>query len=180
MRLHGFTVAAVTIILAANTGVFAFAETAEPEVTEVSRWDNGAIRQTVVFNPENNTTVRNFYNADGTTERIEKYDSNGNKFETSFYDANGNLREGIDGWAAKRTRFIDRKIFQETTYGSDGKPKDRKTFDEFGRLIARQFLNDGNSDPEDTLRKEPAYGKHVAIFYNSNGQVEQAANIVNE
>jgi antitoxin component YwqK of YwqJK toxin-antitoxin module len=146
----------------------------------VNRWDNGAIRQTVVFNPETNITVRNSYNPDGTTERIEKYDSFGNKFETSFYDASGNLRESIDGWAAKRVRFIGGKVFQETTYGSDGKPKERKTFDEFGRLIARQFLNSGSSDPEDILRKEPAYGQHVAIFYNSNGQVEQAANIVNE
>lgn len=180
MRPHSFMAAVAAMVMTINPGVFALADTAEPEVTEVSRWDSGAIRQTVVFNPENNTTVRNSYNADGTTERIEKYNSNGNKFETSFYDANGNLREGIDGWAAKRTRFIDGKIFQETTYGSDGKPKERKTFDEFGRLIARQFLNDGDSDPEDTLRKEPAYGKHVAIFYNSNGQVERAANIINE
>jgi hypothetical protein len=178
MKFRFFAVTA--IVATASLCVLVFARAAEPEVTEVTRWDSGAIRQTVVFNPENNTTVRNSYNVDGTTERIEKYDSNGNKFETSLYDALGNLREGIDGWAAKRSRFIDGKIFQETTYDSEGKPKERKTFDIFGRLIARQFLNDGNSDPEDILRKEPAYGKHVAIFYNSNGQVEQAANIINE
>jgi len=178
MKPRFFVAAAVAAI--ASLCVLTLVWAAEPEVTEVSRWDNGAIRQTVVFNPENNTTVRNFYNIDGTVERIEKYDSNGNKFETSLYDASGNLREGIDRWAAKRTRFIDGKIFQETTYGPDGKPRERKTFDEFGRLIARQFLNDGNSDPEDTLRREPAYGKHVAIFYNSNGQVEQSAHVINE
>jgi len=178
MRLRFF--AAAAIACSVFICVTVFAQAVESEVTEVTRWDSGAIRQTVVFNPENNTTVRNSYNADGTTERIEKYDSKGNKLETSLYDAIGNLREGIDGWAAKRTRFIDGKIFQETTYGADGKPKERKTFDEFGRLIARQFLNAGDSDPEDILRKEPAYGKHVAIFYNSNGQVEQSANIINE
>ena len=45
------------------------------------------------------------------------------------------------------------------------------------------FTDNGETckpDPEDTLRKEPAYGKHVARFYNSKGQVEQAANVINE
>jgi len=152
----------------------------EPEVTEVSRWDSGAIKETVVNDPEYNITTRNFYEQGGTLERVEKYDSAGNRIEVSLYDANGNLREGIDGWAAKRWRYIDGKIFQETTYGTDGKPRDRRTFSESGRLIARQYMTDGEIEPDDVIRKEPAYGTQAVIVYGPSGKVERATNVVNE
>jgi hypothetical protein len=150
------------------------------EVTEVSRWDNGALRETVVNDADRNITIRNFYNQDGTLERVEKYDSGGNKIEVSLYDANGDLREGVDGWAAKRWRYIDGKIFQETTYGTDGKPRDRRTFNEYGKLVARQYMTDGEADPDDVIRKEPAYGRQAVIVYGPKGKIERATTFVNE
>lgn len=150
------------------------------EVTEVSHWDNGAIKETVVNDPQYNITIRNFYDQTGFIERVEKYDSLGNKIEISLYDANGNLREGIDGWAAKRWRYIDGRVFQETTYGTDGRPRDRRTFNEFGRLVARQYMTDGEVDPDDVIRREPAYGTQAVIVYGPGGKIERATNVVNE
>ena len=150
------------------------------EVTEVSRWDSGAIKETVVSDPEYNITTRNFYEQGGSLERVEKYDVLGNRIEISLYDANGNLREGIDGWAAKRWKYIDGKVFQETHYGTDGKPKKRRTFNEYGKLVARQYMSDGDGEPDDIIRKEPAYGTHAVIVYGPSGKVERAANVVNE
>ncbi|MCX5680651.1 MAG: hypothetical protein NTZ95_08470 [Candidatus Omnitrophica bacterium] len=152
----------------------------DAEVTEVSRWDSGAIKETVVYDPEYSITIRNFYEQGGSLERVEKYDSLGNKIEISLYDANGNLREGLDGWAAKRWRYIDGKVFQETTYGTDGKPRTRRTFSESGKLVARQYMSDGESEPDDIIRKEPAYGTQAVIVYGPGGKVERAANVVNE
>ena len=150
------------------------------EVTEVSRFDSGAIKETVVNDPEYGITIRNFYAQDGTLERVEKYDSRGNKIEVGLYDANGNLREGLDGWAAKRWRYIDGKIFQETNYGTDGKPMDRRTFNEYGKLVARQYMSDGEGEPDDIIRKEPAYGTQAVIVYGPGGKIERATNVVNE
>lgn len=150
------------------------------EVTEVTRWDNGAIKETVVSDPDLGLTIRNFYDQQGALERVEKYDIRGNKVEISLYDAIGNLREGIDGWAAKRWRYIDGKIFQETTYGTDGKPKDRRTFNEYGKLVARQYMTDGDGDPDDIIRKEPAYGRQAVLVYGPGGKIERATNVVNE
>lgn len=150
------------------------------EVTEVGRWENGALKETVVNDPDRNETIRNFYDMQGALERVEKYDSAGNRVEVSLYDANGNLREGIDGWAAKRWRYIEGKLFQETTYGTDGKPRTRRTFNEYGRLIARQYMTDEDADPDDVIRKEPAYGSQAVIVYGPRGKVEKATRVVNE
>jgi len=152
----------------------------DAQVTEVSRWDNGAIKETVVYDPDYGITIRNFYEQGGTLERVEKYDSRGNKIEISLYDASGNLREGLDGWAAKRWRYVDDKIFQETTYGTDGKPMARRTFSESGRLIARQYMTDGEVEPDDVIRKEPAYGTQAVIVYGPGGKIERATKVVNE
>jgi len=169
----------ITCIAIAILASYSYAEQ-DAQVMEVSRWDNGAIKETVVNDPEYNITIRNFYEQGGTLERVEKYDSLGNKIEVSLYDANGNLREGLDGWAAKRWRYIDGKIFQETNYGTDGKPKDRRTYSESGRLIARQYMTNGEMDPDDVIRKEPAYGTQAVIVYGPSGKVERATNVVNE
>ena len=152
----------------------------DTQVTEVSRWDSGAIKETVVYDPDYGITIRNFYEQGGTLERVEKYDSLGNRIEISLYDANGNLREGIDGWAAKRWRYIDGKVFQETNYGTDGKPMDRRTFNEYGKLVARQYMSDGEGEPDDIIRKEPAYGTQAVIVYGPSGKIERATNVVNE
>ncbi len=171
---------AVLVIIIIVSGIQCVHAAQGTEVTEVTRWENGAIKETVVNDPEFNITIRNFYDQTGSLERVEKYDSLGNKIEISLYDANGNLREGIDGWAAKRWRYIDGKVFQETNYGIDGKPKDRRTFNEYGKLVARQYMSDGEGDPDDVIRKEPAYGTQAVIVYGPGGKIERAANVVNE
>lgn len=171
---------AVIILGAIITGSSCVGIAGDAEVIEVSRWDSGAIKETVVNDPEYNITIRNFYEQGGTLERVEKYDSLGNKIEISLYDASGNLREGLDGWAAMRWRYIDGKVFQETTYGIDGKPRSRRTFSESGRLVARQYMTDGEGEPDDVIRKEPAYGTQAVIVYGPSGKIERAANVVNE
>lgn len=174
------TIPLIIVLIAIITSASCICAAQDSEVTEVSRWDNGAIKETVVYDPEYGITIRNFYHQSGSLERVEKYDSFGNKIEISLYDANGNLREGLDGWAAKRWRYIDNKVFQETTYGTDGRPKARRTFSESGRLVARQYMTDGEGDPDDVIRKEPAYGTQAVIVYGPGGKVERATNVVNE
>jgi len=151
------------------------ADTTQPNAPEeLNYWDNGAVSEIMVYDPEEDLHIKKYYTKDGELERVEKYNKYGNRVEESFYDAKGRLRLSVDGWAARRSKYIERKLFQETFYGEDGKPIERKTYNEDGRLIARQYMTDGTMDPDEKLATEPLAGKQYVTFYDSNGNVEAA------
>lgn len=141
---------------------------------ELNYWDNGVVSEVMIYDPEKDLHIKKYYTKEGELERIEKYNKYGLRVEESFYDAKGRLRLGVDGWAARRSKYIERKLFQETFYAEDGKPIERKTYNEDGRIVARQYINDGTMDPDEKLATEPLAGKQYVMFYDPNGNVEAA------
>ncbi len=107
-------------------------------------WDNGKVKQCTMYDADGRLTAKAFCRYDGTTEKVEKYDTYGNEVLEALYDEAGKLKTGIDGWAAMRWWYDGSQLISQISYDEDGKPIERKQYSESGKLILRQYIDDGS------------------------------------
>ncbi|MDD5422288.1 MAG: hypothetical protein WC592_04985 [Candidatus Omnitrophota bacterium] len=116
-------------------------------LNDILYWDNGKIRSCTVYDATGHLKAKAYCRNDGTVEKIEKFDLAGNRTEESFYDQSGRLKNGIDGWAARRWWYEDSRTISQITYDEDGRQVERRHYSESGRLVLRQYRDDDNLDP---------------------------------
>ncbi len=115
------------------------------------------------------------YWQDGVTpQQDEKYDLENNMVEKIHYNSSGRMQANVDGWAAMRAKYNDRKPMVESFYGEDGKIVARKLYSESGRLVARQMMGDQDFDPYEQFEAQPVMGERV-LYYDRSGQLKGAA-----
>lgn len=115
------------------------------------------------------------YWSDGSTpQQDEKYDLEGNTVEKIHYNSSGKMQTNVDGWAAMRAKYNDKKPVVESFYGEDGKIVARKIYNESGRLVARQMMGDQDFDPYEQFEAQPVMGERV-LYYDRSGQLKGAA-----
>ena len=116
-----------------------------------------------------------FYWKDGVTpQQDEKYDLEGNMVEKVHYNSDGKMQANVDGWAAMRARYKDRKPTVESFYGEDGKLVARKIYNDSGRLVMRQMVGDRDFDPYEQFDAQPMMGERV-LYYDRSGRLKGAS-----
>ena len=130
-------------------------------------WDNGRVK------------TRNYYRGNGTLEQRIKYNKHGRKIEECYYDENGNLRQGIDGWAAMKWKYKDDNLIRENYYGDDGHLKERKIYNEYGDLVAKQYVGDGSIDPSEEFNPiPPVMGEEDVEYFGKEGEPEGKTSVI--
>lgn len=115
-----------------------------------------------------------YYWKDGITpQQDQKYDIEGNKVEEIHYNDSGKMQAGIDGWAAMRAKYRDKKPVLESFYGEDGHVVARRIYNESGRMVARQMIGDKDFDPYEQFESQPISGERV-LYYDRSGQLKGA------
>lgn len=113
-----------------------------------------------------------FYWKDGLTlQQDEKYDLEGNVVEKIHYNTTGKMQANIDGWAATRASYKDKRPMVESFYGEDGKLVARKLYSESGRLVVRQMVGDKDFNPYEQFEAQPIMGEKV-LYYDRSGQLK--------
>ena len=143
---------------------------------EFDYWEGTRIVRTVRrYDSEGHLRQRIFFWKNGTTvQQDEKYDLEGNTVEKVHYNADGKMQANVDGWAAMRARYNDKKPVVESFYGEDGKLVARKLYNESGRLVMRQMVGDQDFDPYEQFEAQPIMGERV-LYYDRNGQLKGAS-----
>lgn len=115
-----------------------------------------------------------YYWKDGSTiQQDQKFDIAGNKVEEIHYNDSGKMQANIDGWAAMRARYTDKKPMLESFYGEDGRIVARKIYNDSGRLVARQMMGDRDFDPYEQFDAQPMQGERV-LYYDRSGNLKGA------
>lgn len=115
-----------------------------------------------------------YYWKDGSTiQQDQKFDIEGNKVEVIHYNDAGKMQANIDGWAAMRARYTDKRPTVESFYGEDGRIVARKIYNDSGRLVARQMMGDRDFDPYEQFDAQPMQGERV-LYYDRSGQLKGA------
>ncbi|MFH1189929.1 MAG: hypothetical protein V1682_04495 [Candidatus Omnitrophota bacterium] len=118
---------------------------------------------------------KTFYWKDGVTpQQDEKYDLDGNMAEKVHYNSGGKMQSNVDGWAAMRASYKEKKPAIESFYGEDGKLVARKVYNDSGRLIVRQMVGDRDFDPYEQFEDQPIMGERV-LYYDRSGQLKGAS-----
>ncbi|MCM8790470.1 MAG: hypothetical protein NC938_02065 [Candidatus Omnitrophica bacterium] len=110
-------------------------------------FDDGRVRGADIYDKYGRLCAKTFVRPDGSVEKLEKYDIYGNKVEMAYYDEKGRLRSGLDGWAATRWYYDGTRLVAQMSFDEYGKPLERRTFSESGRLTARFFRDRDDLDP---------------------------------
>ena len=116
-------------------------------LNDIQYWDNGKIKSCAIYDVRGRLKSKAFCRDDGSVEKIEKFDDEGNRIEQSYYNQTGRLKNGIDGWAARRWWYENSRVISEITYDEEGIPKERRHYSESGRLVLRQYRDSDNLDP---------------------------------
>jgi hypothetical protein len=143
---------------------------------EFDYWEGSKlVRACRRYDSEGRLRHKIFYWKDGITpQQDEKYDLEGNAVEKVHYNADGKMQTGIDGWAAMRARYKDKKPVVESFYGEDGKLVARKLYNESGRMVARLMIGDQDFDPYEQFEAQPIMGERV-LYYDRSGQLKGAS-----
>ncbi len=123
---------------------YAAAEGTVESLKKYEYWETGRVKSCTVYDPNGYLKAKAFCNRNGIVEKIEKYDKYGNKIEEAFYDENGKLKANVDGWAAMRWKYDGPSLISQISYGDDSRPIERKQYSEGGRLILRQYIDNGS------------------------------------
>ena len=140
---------------------------------EFDYWEGTrAVRTCKRYDSEGRLRQKIFYWKDGLApQQDEKYDLEGNVAEKVHYNAAGKMQANIDGWAAMRARYKDKKPMVESFYGEDGKLVARKLYNESGRLVVRQMVGDKDFDPYEQFEAQSVMGERV-LYYDRSGQLK--------
>ena len=158
--------------------IFFFSKEAFSSNVKYEYWDNGKVREAEKYNSQGNLLDRCFYREDGSLQQHIKYDGHNRKIEESYFDSNGKLAIGADGWAAMRWKYKDGNLFEESYYGSDGRLTERKTYNKYGNLIAKQYVGD-NIDPSEEFNPiPPVMGHETVEYYSSEGTPEGKTSVI--
>ena len=84
------------------------------------------------------------------------------------------LQTNVDGWAAMRARYEDKRPVVESFYGEDGKLVARKIYNSSGQLVVRQMVGDQDFDPYEQFEAQPMMGERV-LYYDRSGQLKGSA-----
>jgi len=145
---------------------------------KVDYYDDGKVMARSRSTPEGRLVEKHHYYHDGKVKKIERYDAAGEKIEESNYDDNGNLDDNFDGWAAKRWLYKNGQLRVESTYGEDGHLTERKIYNDLGDLADRQYIGDGNIDPNEEFNRGSVATKETDQFYNKYG--DQSGSVTTE
>ena len=142
----------------------------QTDLTEKSDYYNdGKIMARNEFTQEGKLAEKYYYYHDGKVQKIECYDANGEKIEESNYDDGGKLDDNLDGWAAKRWLYKDGQLRVESIYGEDGHLTERKIYNSLGDLVDRQYVGDGNIDPNEEFNRGSVVTHETDQFYDKYG-----------
>lgn len=143
---------------------------------EFEHWDGTAIvRSRRRYDSDGHLRQKTFFWKDGATpQQDEKYDLDGNAVEKVHYNDNGRMQANIDGWAAMRASYNNKRPKVESFYGEDGKLVARKIYNESGRLVVRQMVGDQDFDPYEQFEAQPIMGEKV-LYFDRNGQFKGSA-----
>ena len=138
---------------------------------EFDYWEGtGIVRACRRYDSNGRLRQKTFYWKDGSTpQQDEKYDLEGNVAEKVHYNTEGKMQTNIDGWAAMRAKYKDKKPMVESFYGEDGKIVARKIYNDSGRMIVRQMMGDKDFDPYEQFEAQPIMGERV-LYYDRSGQ----------
>jgi hypothetical protein len=135
-------------------------------------WDNGAIKICNVVAPNGRIRAKATYDSNGIVSKIEKFDSHGHKTEEAHFNDSGNLRNDIDGWAAMRWKYDDDLLVWKTSYGDDGRPIERKYYNEAGHVIARRVVDEADAEYRGNFDPNKLAGKQAVTYYDPAGRVK--------
>lgn len=143
---------------------------------EFDYWDGAkTVRACRRYDSDGRLRQKIFYWKDGVTpQQDEKYDLEGNAVEKVHYNTEGKMQVNIDGWAAMRASYKDKKPMVESFYGEDGKIVARKLYNESGRMVVRQMIGDKDFDPYEQFEAQPIMGERV-LYYDRSGQLKGAS-----
>lgn len=113
---------------------------------------------------------KDYYYPDGKLRSTERFNEAGDKIEEANFSELGALTEGAGGWAAKRWVYKDGAMRIESTYGTDGKLTQRLLYNASGDLVDRQFVGDGDIDPNEEFNRGVVVTHETDQFFNSEGQ----------
>ncbi len=138
------------------------------------REDSKTVRACRRYDSDGHLRQKISYWQDGVTpQQDEKYDLEGNMVEKIHFNTEGKMQANIDGWAAMRASYNDKKPKVESFYGEDGKLVARKLYNDSGRLVARQMVGDQDFDPYEQFEAKPMMGERV-LYYDKSGQLKGA------
>lgn len=100
----------------------------------------------------------------GSLKSCVKYDAYNHKVEESYYDRKGHLRRGIDGWAAIRWKYKDGNMIEEVYYGDNGRPMERKVYNDDGDLVGKQYFGEDDIDPSEEFNPFPTLAGETIIY----------------
>lgn len=142
---------------------------------EYDYWSDGrTVRASRRYDSEGHLRQKVFFWRDGVTrQQQEKYDLEGNMIEKVHYNTEGKMQANVDGWAAMRASYRDKKPRIESFYGEDGRIVARKIYDDSGRLVLRQMMGDRDFDPYEQFEAQPIMGERV-LYYDRSGQLKGA------
>ena len=143
---------------------------------EFDYWEGGkAVRACRRYDSEGRLRHKIFYWKDGVAlQQEEKYDLEGNMVEKVHYNSDGKMQMNIDGWAAMRASYKDKKPRIESFYGEDSKLVARKIYNESGRMVVRQMVGDKDFDPYEQFEAQPIMGERV-LYYDRSGKLTGAS-----
>ena len=149
----------------------AFTESGEQnKVAERDYWPNGNIKVVRKLDANGKIIAKGLCRADGTIEKLERYDKDGNKVEESYYDEDEDLKEGVDGWAARRRWYQDGVMREERFYAVDGRIMERRQYSQSGMLLRKQFVGDPGVE-EESYAPQAGYGRELVEQYTSDGKL---------
>ncbi len=127
------------------------------------------------YDSEGRMRQKIYYWKDGVTrQQEEKYDLEGNTVEKIHYNSSGRMQANIDGWAAMKASYEEKRPVVESFYGEDGKLVARKMYNKSGRLVVRQMVGDRDFDPYEQFDAQPMLGERV-LYYDRSGTLKGAA-----
>jgi hypothetical protein len=164
------------LILIASAIFACTAEAVSVGYDEFDYWEGTkTVRACRRYDSDGHLREKIFYWKDGVTlQQDEKYDVEGNAVEKIHYNTEGKMQANIDGWAAMRARYKDKKPMVESFYGEDGKIVARKIYNESGRMVVRQMMGDRDFDPYEQFEAQPIMGERV-LYYDRSGQLKGGA-----
>jgi hypothetical protein len=167
----------ITLSVLLASAIFAYmAEAVSVGYDEFDYWEGTkTVRACRRYDSDGHLREKIFYWKDGVTpQQDEKYDLEGNAVEKVHYNTEGRMQTNVDGWAAMRARYKDKKPMVESFYGEDGKLVARKLYNESGRMVARQMIGDKEFDPYEQFEAQPIMGERV-LYYDRSGQLKGGA-----
>jgi antitoxin component YwqK of YwqJK toxin-antitoxin module len=170
--ISGIVIAGFLLASQASAEKFIPSDAPEQAFEEQDFWDNGKVRQYRRLDSEGRVVGKADYRNDGSLAKLEKFDKRGNKIAEARFDGSGKLDDSLDGWAARRWIYKDGKLAFESYYGEDDRIKERVFYDEYGNIMARQFIGDNNLDPNEEFSSYVTNGQIIQYLREDGNTVE--------